>query len=100
VAELDVERKKATNQSPSVSREVEEVARVLLDRMEKSDSKDKWDTGGSATSRASAFLSWLENEPKRLMSKFKSLVYPLADFIRGYPAGEKLLKFVGIGKNR
>jgi len=96
VADLDSERKKAAGRA--IPEDVQEAASLLLDRMEKSESKEKWDTGGSTATRAAAFIEWLENEPKHLMEKFRKLVSPLSDFISGYSQGRALLKFVGIGK--
>lgn len=97
-AELDVVRKKVAG--PAVPPEVQAVAQVLLDRMEKCQNRDKWETAGSTASRATSFLDWLENEPKRLMEKFKQLVKPIAAVMKDWPQAKPLLKFVGLGKHK
>ena len=97
-AELYLERKKASDRS--VSPDVQAVAQVLLDRMEKCQNKDKWKTFGSTASQASSFLDWLENEPKRLMEIFKQLVRPIAKVMQDWSDAKPLLKFVGLGRHK
>lgn len=97
-AELEAERNKATSQP--IAEDVQEVARILLGRMEKSEDKEKWDTRGSTASRATAFLAWLESEPIRLLAEFKKLVAPIKDEIKNWPPAQGLLKFVGFGKSK
>jgi len=100
-ADLEAERSKVTqNAGLSATTDAEEIAKAVLERMEQNKDKQIWDKEGSTVDRVTAFLDYLENEPKRLMAKFRQLVAPLAKFISGYAVGEKLLKFVGIDLDR
>jgi len=78
---------------------VEVVPAALLERMEKFPDR-AWDQPGTDAQRAVAFLDFLIEQPGKLLERFRKLVHPLADFISGYPAGARLLKFVGIDRGR
>jgi len=86
---LRVELKAVSKQLPS----------SVLERLDRSSERQEWDRGGTDTDRLLAFIDWLEDSKKALLTQIIELVLPLRDFIEGYPAGKKILKFLGISKS-
>lgn len=81
--------------------EVQQVARVLIQRMNLCDRKSEWDNPvESPGRRATAFLNWLQDEPKRLMEKFRKLAAPMISLVHNYPQAKRLVQFFGFGKSK
>lgn len=76
------------------------VPPALLERMEAHEDRS-WDSAGTDdASRAVAFLDFLIEQPKKLLERFRELVRPIVEVIGHYPAAEKLLRFVKLGRYR
>lgn len=84
----------------SVTDDVSRIAQAVLEKMDKSESKEKWHKGGSRADQAVAFLDWLEGEPARLLEKFKKLVKPIVPTIKNWPPAKELLRYLQFGKSK